>query len=134
MDILTASESPTEPLDRTTFLNVARPQPLSEQVVCDDSHKSAPVASPRSTASSPPPQQSGARVSALEDEEEWEIRRIIGKRRAGKGYEYKVRWKDTWLPKSELGNARRLLQEFEAQCRSQRGPEPRRVTCIEKLG
>ena len=29
------------------------------------------------------------------DEEEWEIVRIVGKRRRGKGYEYKVCWKRT---------------------------------------
>ncbi len=42
------------------------------------------------------------------DEEEWEIRRIVGKRRGGKGYDYKVCWKDTWLRDCELGNAQEL--------------------------
>jgi len=50
-----------------------------------------------------------------QNEEKWEIVRIVDKRRAGKGYEYRVRWKDTWLPRSELGNAERLMQDFEAQ-------------------
>lgn len=27
---------------------------------------------------------------------------------------YKERWRNTWLPGSKLGNAQRLLQEFEA--------------------
>lgn len=50
-------------------------------------------------------------------QEEWEIRKIVSKRRAGKGYEAKVRWKDTWLPGRELGNAKQLLREFEARWR-----------------
>ena len=37
------------------------------------------------------------------------------------GYEYRVRWKDIWLPRSELGNAQRLLQEFEVRHRVQCG-------------
>jgi len=49
------------------------------------------------------------------EEEEWEIGRIFGKRRAGKAYEYRVGWMDTWLPRSELGNAKWLLREFEAK-------------------
>ena len=68
------------------------------------------------TGSSPP---SRSRITALE-EQDWEITKIVGKRRAGKGFEYRVEWKDTWLPKSELKNARRLLQEFEARGRLQR--------------
>jgi len=32
-----------------------------------------------------------------------------------------VRWKNTWLPKGELGNAQKLLREFEAKGRAQRG-------------
>ena len=56
------------------------------------------------------PSQFQARHVTLEDEE-WEITEIIGKRRI----EYKVRWKDTWLPHSDLGNAQDLLREYEAQ-------------------
>ncbi|KAL9607270.1 MAG: hypothetical protein Q9167_007801, partial [Letrouitia subvulpina] len=54
------------------------------------------------------------------EEQEWEVAKITGKRRAGKGYEYKVCWKDTWLPKNELENARRLAREFETRGRLQR--------------
>ena len=45
---------------------------------------------------------------------EWPISKIIGKRRKGRGIQYRIRWTDTWLPASELNNAKRLLQEFEA--------------------
>ena len=60
------------------------------------------------------PSQFQARHVTLEDEE-WEITEIIGKRRIGKSYEYKVRWKDMWLAHSNLGHAQDLLREFEAQ-------------------
>ncbi len=55
------------------------------------------------------------------DEEEWEIVRIVGKRRRGRGYEYKVCWKETWLLERELGNAQELLRKFEAKHQAQRG-------------
>jgi len=32
-----------------------------------------------------------------------------------------VRWKDTWLLRSELGSAQRLLKKFEAKGRAQHG-------------
>jgi len=57
-------------------------------------------------------QQSEALTLAFEHEE-LEVRSVVGKRRMGQGYDYRVRWKDTWLPKSELGNIRRLLGRRE---------------------
>ncbi len=53
--------------------------------------------------------QSPAHNAELE-EQEWEITKIVGKRRVGKVYEYKVRWRSTWLPRRELGNAQQLLE------------------------
>jgi len=61
------------------------------------------------------------------DEEEWEIVRIIGKRRRGKGYKYKVCWKKTWLLEHELGNAQELLREFEARRSGEANGEDRHV-------
>ncbi len=55
------------------------------------------------------------------DKEAWEIVRIVGKRRRGKGYGYKVCWKETWLLERELGNAQELLRKFEAKHQAQRG-------------
>ncbi len=60
------------------------------------------------------------------DEEEWEIVRVVDKRRRGKGYEYQVCWKRTWLRECELGNAQELLREFEAKRQAQRGGKRRR--------
>ena len=72
---------------------------------------------PPHTISVPPPlaeQHQNEEGSAL-DEEEWEIVRIVGKRRRGKVYEYKVCWKEIWLLERELGNAQELLRKFEAK-------------------
>jgi hypothetical protein len=66
------------------------------------------------------------------NEEEWEIVRIVGKRRRGKGYEYKVCWKRTWLRECELGNAQELLREFEAIRQAQRGGKRGRPICADK--
>ncbi|KAI9808003.1 MAG: hypothetical protein M1827_007765 [Pycnora praestabilis] len=55
------------------------------------------------------PQDQGA--SAL-DEAEWEIVKIVDKRRTGRGYEYKVCWEEIWLLESELRNAQELLRQF----------------------
>ena len=63
----------------------------------------------------------GQLYPTLHEGEEWEIARILGKRRIGKSYEYRVRWRSTWLPKSALGNAQALLRDFEARSRAQRG-------------
>ena len=57
------------------------------------------------------------------EELEWEIKKILDRRQTMSGTKYKVRWKNTWLPKDELGNARKLLREFEARRRIQRGHE-----------
>ena len=104
----------TEPIDRPSFPSAALPkQPYMEVVSADDCGAAA-VAHTDNVSPSPLSQPSPAPTPALE-EEDWEIRKIVGKRRVGKGYEYKVRWKDTWLARSELGNALRLLKEFEAQ-------------------
>ncbi|KAL2046936.1 hypothetical protein N7G274_000954 [Stereocaulon virgatum] len=79
-----------------------------------DDRGSAAVAARLSASPPPPAQPSPAPAPVVEEEVvEWEIRKIVGKRRVGKGYEYRVRWKGTWPARRELGNAERLLKEFE---------------------
>ena len=119
MDALTSPEPAPEPLDRPASPDRAPPQPPCRQVGEGD-HGAETVGSPPSATTPPPPRQSEAGLSLLE-EEEWEVRRILGKRWVEKGSEYKVRWKDTWLPRSQLANAQRLLQEFEARHRGHGG-------------
>lgn len=57
----------------------------------------------------------------LHEDDEWEIVRILGKRRIGKSYEYRVPWRSTWLLKSALGCAQELLRDFKGKSRAQRG-------------
>ena len=110
LDALTALDPPVEPLDRSYSPNVALPQHSDGGAVAMDEHGAAAVAN---TPSASAFLQSEVGPLVLE-KEEWEIAKIVGKRRARKGHEYKVRWKSTWLPRSELWNAWRLLREFEA--------------------
>ena len=109
----------TEPtpssIDRPISSSVALCRDRVEQATCGgDGGITATVYTPHAERH----QDQGG--SAL-DEEEWEIVRIVGKRRRGKGYEYKVCWKETWLLERELGNAQELLREFEAKHQAQRG-------------
>jgi len=73
------------------------------------------------TVTPPLPEQHQDQGGSALDEEEWKIVRIVGKRRGGKGYDYKVCWKDSWLRECELGNTQELLREFKAKRQAQRG-------------
>jgi len=44
--------------------------------------------------------------------------KILDKRETRGGTECRLRWKDTWLPRTESGNAHRLLKKFEAKGRA----------------
>lgn len=107
----------TSPLDRPTSPSFTLPQDRSVQTVCGGNHGAAATVNRFCVSAFTPPflEWQGQPGLAQGEEEEWEITRIVGKRQTGRGYEYKVRWKNTWLPSSELGNAQELLQEFEAK-------------------
>ncbi len=125
------TEPTTEPIDRPTSLSAALPQHPRGRVIGEDDHGVAAVASPPSAITPPLSPQSHAQNAALE-EQEWEITKIVGKRRAGKGCEYKVRWRSTWLLRSELGNAQRLLREFEGKRSAPRGCKWARLAGADK--
>ncbi len=121
------SSPTTEPtpsfIDRPISSSVALSRDRVEQATCGgDRGITATIYHPHAITVPPTlaerPQDQG--TSAL-NEEEWEITRIVGKRRRGKGYEYKVCWKKTWLLERELGNAQELLREFEAKYQAQQG-------------
>ena len=76
------------------------------------------------------PQDQGALTL---DEEEWEIVKIVDKRRTRRGDKYKVCWKETWLFENELGNAQELLRKFEAKHQAQRGGKRGRPTPADKV-
>ena len=124
------TESTTEPNDRPTSPSAALPQRPCGRVIGEEDHGGAAAASPPRPITPPLSQQSpGQEGSALDKEEdhddEWKILRIIGKRRTSKGNEYRVRWKSTWKPETELGNAQRLVQEFKARLAKHRGKRSR---------
>jgi len=102
----------------------------------DGDHGTAATVDPLNvTAAAPlfPEQPQDQRGPGLH-EEEWEIVTIVGKRRTRKSYKYKVRLKNIWLSRRELKNAQELLQDFEAQCRAQRGHKRGRPARAEKNG
>ncbi len=61
-----------------------------------------------------------ADLNENEEKQKWEIIRILDKRWTRERQEYKMRWEDTWLRRSELENAQKLLQEFERKDWAQR--------------
>jgi hypothetical protein len=69
---------PTVSLDRPTSSDVAFPQHADGWVGGEDEHRAKAVVSPLSDSAPPLPQQSEAGPSVLE--EEWEIRKTVGKR------------------------------------------------------
>ena len=57
----------------------------------------------------------------IEEVKEWEIEKILNKRKIRGVDKYLVQWKgftaehDTWERKKDLGNARKVLEEFEGR-------------------
>ncbi len=130
-----APQPPTEPVGRPISPSAALPRQPCIGVFGADDRGAMAVATPPHAGLPPLAQSSKAPVSAPEEEEEdWEIIEIVGKRWVGRSREYKVRWKDTWLPMSDLGNAQRLLKEFEVQFRSRRGSKSRKAARAGKAG
>jgi hypothetical protein len=73
----------------------------------------------------PRPQDQGQRHDCTTDLEEpqstapvtdpnhqWGIRKIIGQKIVGRERHYRVEWKDTWMPESELAGAKELVDAF----------------------
>lgn len=87
-----------------TTLPVDRPTSPGAQTVRGGDHGAAVIIHPYSVTAATslfPERLQGQRDSALDEEEELEILKIVGKRRTKSGYEYNVRWKNAWLPRSE---------------------------------
>ena len=55
----------------------------------------------------------------------WEIRRITGMRKVDGVQEFCVAWAQTWMPESELGGARELVDEFKARLSVRHGKKNR---------
>jgi hypothetical protein len=51
---------------------------------------------------------------ATDPNHQWGIRKIIGQKMVGRERHYRVQWKDTWMPESELAGAKKLVDTFTA--------------------
>jgi hypothetical protein len=56
---------------------------------------------------------------------QWGIRKIIGQKMVGRERHYRVQWKDTWMPESELAGAKELVDTFTANDGSATGGRKR---------
>jgi hypothetical protein len=56
--------------------------------------------------------QSAAPVT--DPDHQWGIRKIINRKLVGRERHYRVEWKDTWMPESELAGAKELVDAFMA--------------------
>ncbi len=115
-----------EPFDRLCSLSITPFEDQERRIVHANDHNgriSANVGSVSATATIPfaPEQHQGQGGPAEIEEQEWEVTKILDKRETRSGTQYRVRWKSTWLPRSELGNAQKLLWEYEAKGRAQHG-------------
>jgi len=130
----TTTEPTTSPFDSPISPSVALSHhPVEQAIRGGDGGAAAIFYLPHAITATPPlPKQHQDQGGSALDEEEWEIVRIVGKRRRGKGYEYKVCWKRTWLRECELGNAQELLREFEAKRQAQRGGKRGRPARVDK--
>jgi hypothetical protein len=52
---------------------------------------------------------------AADPGQQWEIRKIIGQKVVGREKCYRVEWKDTWMPESEMVGAKELVDAFIAK-------------------
>ena len=120
---LPTTSSTTSSLDRSISPSVALSCDRVKQTIRGGDRGAATTVYPLHAIAIIPriPKQPEDRGASALDEEEWEIVRIVDKRWTESGYEYKVRWEETWLLESELGNEQELLRYFEAQGRAQRG-------------
>ncbi len=123
----TTTEPTTSPFDRPTSPSVALSCDPVEQAISGGDRGAAATVHPHAITLPPPlPEQHQDPGGSALDGEEWEIVRIVDKRRSEKGYEYPMCWKRTWLRECELGNAQELLRQFEAKRQAQWGGKRRR--------
>ena len=100
----TTTETTASPCDYPISPSVALSRgPVEQAIRGGDRGAAATVHPPHTiTVTSPLPEQPQDQGASVLNEVEWEIVRIVGKRRRGKD---KVCWKRVWLLEYELGNA-----------------------------
>jgi hypothetical protein len=75
---------------------------------------------PAAFESAPPPEPQLA-AQVINANQDWEVRKIIGKEDVDGVLYYLVEWSPTLVPKHLLGHAKEPVDEFEARLRAQRG-------------
>ncbi len=118
------SNTIVEPFDRLCSLSVTSFEDQERRTVHANDHNertSAIIdfASAIATRIFAPEQPQDQDDRAEAEKQEWKVIKILDKREIRSGTKYRVRWKSTWLLRSELENARRLLREYEAKGRAQ---------------
>jgi hypothetical protein len=59
-------------------------------------------------------EESQSTAPVADPNHQWGVRKIIGQKMVGRQRHYRVEWKDTWMPESELGGAQELVDEYMA--------------------
>lgn len=120
-------------LHHSISFNIALSQNRDEQTVSEDDYKAAVTVILLSIIiiTSPFSERKNQQDSS-QNEENWEIMRIVDKRWTRRDCEYKMHWKNTWMFDSELRNATRLVRKFDAHVRRQREGKRSRSTRVEK--
>ena len=72
-------------------------------------------------------QESQSAAPIADPNPQWEIREISGQKMVGRERHYRVEWKDTWMPESELAGAKELVDAFMASDGSGTGGRKQRL-------
>lgn len=118
------------PLSGGTALNSPlqrSPPPISEGDEDDGTLSSSSNSSAASTArtnpasESAPPTKPQLCLQLIDANQDWEVRQIIGKEDINGEPHYLVDWQPTLLPRHSLGDAKELVDNFEARLKARRG-------------
>jgi hypothetical protein len=149
-DVLSKRRRLSPPLGGSTVLNCYKkqpqrsPSPISEDDDKDEEKEGTLSISadckPVSNASTGPaafesvsPTEPQLAVQVIDDNQDWEVCKIIGKEDVDGVLHYLVDWSPTLVPEHSLGHAKELVDEFEARLlalrevkNGQRGPGSKR--------
>jgi hypothetical protein len=102
------------------------PSPISEEDEDDRTLSSSANGEPAGTTRATPayeptpPTEPQLCLQVIDDDQDWEVRQIIGKEEVDGVLHYMVDWHPTLIPEESLGHAKELVDKFEARLQSQR--------------
>jgi hypothetical protein len=104
------------------------PSPISEDAKDDESERTSIDGNLASTARTTPVAFESASLTepqlcpeVIDANQDWEVRKIIGREDVDGVLHYLVEWCPTLEPEHSLGHAKELVDKFEARLRAQRG-------------